>query len=403
MPAGQRAVQQLDTNVEAPAGFLELFGRPPRESACECERSSGMMLGPVLNLINGPVLADAIRDPGNRIAKLIATEKDDRKIVEELFLSILCRPPTAKELEAGVQALQKDGDEYTRLVAEHDRLATQLAAYEKQIPARQAEWEKQARALTWTTLQPMTVKSAKGATLVPQADGAVLASGKAPPTDVYTVSVKLPVAGVTAVRLEVLADPSLPGKGPGRAPNGNFVLNEFKAALAQPGEAGKPKRLTFARASSDFAQEGFPAANAIDGNDTTGWAVVPQTGRSHVAVFELKEPVAAAGGMVTFTLDQKYQGRDHTIGKFRLAVTTAKPPIPVQGLSDTLNAILALAPEKRTPAQALELRRRFESSDSELARLRKAVADHPRPVDKRLLGAQDLAWPSRSHHVLTNL
>ena len=34
--------------------------------------------------------------------------------------------------------------------------------------------------------------------------------------------------GITGIRLEVLADKSLPAKGPGRAPNGNFVLNDFK-------------------------------------------------------------------------------------------------------------------------------------------------------------------------------
>src|SRR5262249_9409837 len=54
MAPGLRAVQQLDSKVETPSGFLDVFGRPPRESACECERSANLMLGPVLNLINGP-------------------------------------------------------------------------------------------------------------------------------------------------------------------------------------------------------------------------------------------------------------------------------------------------------------------------------------------------------------
>src|SRR5262249_39358939 len=53
MPPGTRAAQLLDSNVAIPGAFLDLFGKPPRESACECERSTGMMLGPVLNLVNG--------------------------------------------------------------------------------------------------------------------------------------------------------------------------------------------------------------------------------------------------------------------------------------------------------------------------------------------------------------
>jgi len=63
LPAGSRAAQLLDSTQDVPGGFLDLFGKPPRESACECERVTGMQLGPVLNLVNGPVVADAIRDP----------------------------------------------------------------------------------------------------------------------------------------------------------------------------------------------------------------------------------------------------------------------------------------------------------------------------------------------------
>ena len=42
------------------------FGRPPRESACECERTSGLQLGPVMALVSGPTIADAIADPEQR-------------------------------------------------------------------------------------------------------------------------------------------------------------------------------------------------------------------------------------------------------------------------------------------------------------------------------------------------
>src|SRR5205823_3434097 len=88
LPAGARAAQLLDSNVQVPGGFLDLFGRPPRESACECERtSSSMLLGPVLALVNGPVLQDAVKDPNNRITRIAASQKDDAKLVEELFIS----------------------------------------------------------------------------------------------------------------------------------------------------------------------------------------------------------------------------------------------------------------------------------------------------------------------------
>src|SRR5205807_9717314 len=47
LPAGSRAAQLLDQGASIPNTFLDLFGRPARESACECERSGSLLLGPV--------------------------------------------------------------------------------------------------------------------------------------------------------------------------------------------------------------------------------------------------------------------------------------------------------------------------------------------------------------------
>ena len=107
VPSGYRASQLPDSSVELPGGFLGLFGRPPRESACECERSSGVILGQALNLVNGPVIADAIAHPHNRITQLVNSQADDGKLVEELFVSILCRLPTEKESAAGIEAIKQ--------------------------------------------------------------------------------------------------------------------------------------------------------------------------------------------------------------------------------------------------------------------------------------------------------
>jgi hypothetical protein len=90
--------------VEVPDGtvagndFLALFGRPKRQSACECERSSNMTLSHALNMINGLTLSDAINSPTSRIAKLVESEKDDKKLTEEIYIACLNRLPTQKEL-----------------------------------------------------------------------------------------------------------------------------------------------------------------------------------------------------------------------------------------------------------------------------------------------------------------
>ncbi len=48
-------------------GFLDLFGRPARESACECERRADLSLPQALNLINGKTISDAIADPKGKV------------------------------------------------------------------------------------------------------------------------------------------------------------------------------------------------------------------------------------------------------------------------------------------------------------------------------------------------
>jgi hypothetical protein len=95
----------IDSTQDVGGGFFQLFGKPPRESACECERSTGMMLGPVLNLVNGPVIGDAVRDPENRITKLLASSQDTAKVVDDLYRAVLCRLPNDKERAAAIRPL----------------------------------------------------------------------------------------------------------------------------------------------------------------------------------------------------------------------------------------------------------------------------------------------------------
>jgi hypothetical protein len=87
-------------------GFLDVFGRPARESGCECERRSDVSLPQALNLVNGRTIGDAIADPKGRVAKLILAGPTDRAIVEDLYLAALSRFPTAKEYDAAVSFLK---------------------------------------------------------------------------------------------------------------------------------------------------------------------------------------------------------------------------------------------------------------------------------------------------------
>ncbi len=394
MPAGARAAQLLDSNVEVPGSFLNLFGRPPRESACECERTGTVMLGPVLNLVNGPVVANAIRDPENRIAQLVASEKDDIKVVQEIFVALLSRLPDQKELEAGLRALRSDRDEYDRQMGEYQKLVADLSAYEKSFASRQEEWESEAKqSLSWVVLDPSSLTTVGGSVLTKQPDGSIFASGKNPTPETYTVKATTQLKGITGLRLEALPDPRLPQNGPGRAPNGNFFLNELRLLVAPAGSTDKPKRYRFKGARADFSQEGLPVAYAIDDNLGTGWAIMPQVGKAHTAVFEFDNPIdLSKTAELTIQMIQQLEFTQHTIGRFRLAVTTAKNPLKTRVLPEAVVKLLAIPAEKRTPQQKAELDSYRRSSDEELARLKKAVADLGTPAEPRLLGAQDLAW-----------
>jgi hypothetical protein len=99
LPKGLRAVELPDGTV-AGNDFLALFGRPKRQSACECERNSNLTLAHAMSLINGGTIGEAVSAPDNRIKKLIDSETDNQKVIEDIYLSCLSRMPTEKELAA---------------------------------------------------------------------------------------------------------------------------------------------------------------------------------------------------------------------------------------------------------------------------------------------------------------
>jgi hypothetical protein len=95
-------------------GFLDLFGRPLRESACECERKTDLSLPQALNLINGKTISDAVADPHGRIAKAVIAGEPDRQLIEEIYLATLSRMPTPTELDSGLTYLRKGNGRASR-------------------------------------------------------------------------------------------------------------------------------------------------------------------------------------------------------------------------------------------------------------------------------------------------
>ena len=286
VPAGTRACALPDVGVNLPDGFLSNLGRPARESVCECERSSGLQLGPVMALISGPTVEAAISNPANELTKLVANEKDDTKLINTIFMRVLNRPASSKEIETSVSLLRQLPIENKQLAdrlqqtekesavtmaqLEQQRQAAiakaknEIAEYEKQIdpqvaaqkkerldhiaaaeaalretektlPARLAAWEKlvATKNIVWTPLKATKMSSTNKAKLTKEADQVIVARGPNGRTT-YTIVANNPLANVTGFRLEAIANDGLPNRGPGRAINGNFVVSQFLVQRDDP-------------------------------------------------------------------------------------------------------------------------------------------------------------------------
>ncbi len=284
VPKGTRAAQLPDVGVGLEDGFLANLGRPVRESSCECERSNELQLGPIMALVSGPTVNDAISQKENAIAELVKKEKDPVGLIKALFLRVLNRPATSEEVKLAEQAFEViDGEheevikslaDYKNLMAgeveaqvkardegivtakktladykvelvgidaqrdkeQKEEVAKRVQALQEQeaaLAAKLVDWEALHKDTTgWMTLPPSTLTTSNGATLRRQADGAVVASGRNDKVR-YDLTAQTELTQITGIRIEALADEKLPKRGPGRADDGNFVLTEFEV-LASP-------------------------------------------------------------------------------------------------------------------------------------------------------------------------
>jgi hypothetical protein len=91
-PSDFRATQLADGNMESP--FLDLFGRPGRDTPYHSERNSDLTLRQTLYLLNSEQLEAKLTV--SPCLKRLAPKSDD-DAVEELYLAALSRPPDAAE------------------------------------------------------------------------------------------------------------------------------------------------------------------------------------------------------------------------------------------------------------------------------------------------------------------
>jgi Protein of unknown function (DUF1553)/Protein of unknown function (DUF1549) len=96
LPLGTRAIQLPDPNVRS--YLMDVFGRPSRQIACECERTTRPNVAQALHLLNGDFLNRKIADAKGRIEAGMKAKRDTKEMIEELYLATLSRPPRVEEV-----------------------------------------------------------------------------------------------------------------------------------------------------------------------------------------------------------------------------------------------------------------------------------------------------------------
>lgn len=113
MPKGFRATHLYDGSIGLP--FLELFGRPPRDTAFESGRDLELSMRQTLHLLNSGDVQNKI-NASPRLRRFFTEKKSDAEIVEEIYLSTLARFPTDEEKEKVLQYVVRDPKQRTRSV-----------------------------------------------------------------------------------------------------------------------------------------------------------------------------------------------------------------------------------------------------------------------------------------------
>jgi hypothetical protein len=98
LPDGTKATQIPAPDL-AKLDFLRVFGQPERSTVCACERSEESNLGMAIELFNGALLYEKLRDPNNRFRNMLRSGSSVETIIKDLYLTGFCREPSDEELQ----------------------------------------------------------------------------------------------------------------------------------------------------------------------------------------------------------------------------------------------------------------------------------------------------------------
>jgi hypothetical protein len=105
LPAGTRAIELPDESVAST--FLDAFGRPKRDTSCECERVSDPTLSQSLMLLNSSEVQSKLSTNGSRAEQLAKDPRPDPQKIDELFWIAYGRAASERETASASAHLTK--------------------------------------------------------------------------------------------------------------------------------------------------------------------------------------------------------------------------------------------------------------------------------------------------------
>jgi hypothetical protein len=294
------------------------------------------------------------------------------------------------ELELPTQQQDKKSKELREQIAQ---LQTVLDTETPQLEAAQKSWENEMRSAEkqWSVIHPKTYASVGGATLKLLDDGSILATGKNPQADTYTVEAKMDSEQITGLRLEVLPDASLPRGGPGRDAEGNFFLSDLEITAAPANNPSETQRIVWKGAAADESQDGYDVKGIVKKEDSIrGWAIDAKTSGAdkqslrRQAIFVPDKPFGSPGGtMLTITLKHQMRHATRNIGRFRLSVTSGADPQFLVRIPASLRPVLDITSNQRTTEPKEALAKTYRAVAPLLDPTRKQIASLQNELEKQ--------------------
>ncbi len=138
LPVGFRATHLADGSIDLP--FLQMFGRPPRDTAFESARDLELSMRQTLHLLNSSDVQNKI-NASPRLRRLFYTDKKtDSEIIEELYLCTVSRLPTDADKKQVTDYLSGAGKPLPEaLQAEHKAATEGLAKINGELTAADTE------------------------------------------------------------------------------------------------------------------------------------------------------------------------------------------------------------------------------------------------------------------------